>query len=61
MGGGGGGEYRLAHGLLRVRVFVWLFLSCYEMIVGRWYVQLVVICHWYLPLCNFLFFIYIFF
>ena len=42
--------------LLRVGLFVWLFLSCWEMIVGRLYVQLAALWHWYLPLWLIVFF-----
>ena len=34
--------------------FVWLLLSSQQMIVGRWYVQLAAIWHWYLPLCIYI-------
>ena len=39
---------------LKGQFFVWLLLSSQEMIVGRWYVQLAAIWHWYLPLCIYI-------
>ena len=35
-------------------VFVWLLFNSQEMIVGRRYVQLAAIWHWYLPLCIYI-------
>ena len=38
-------------------LLIWLLLSSQKMIVGRWYVQLPAIWHWYLPLTIYITFL----